>query len=109
MAARLGGSPVWFVQRQAGSFSTEPVTREAHPYPLSDEGEQETSHPSSSSEPRRSGGSTPPVYTDFVMVVSTHPLMCVDTLPGGVDTLQLKLKIVNSSGHMAAWGSRESA
>ncbi|MQL84981.1 hypothetical protein Taro_017489 [Colocasia esculenta] len=77
------------------------------------------------------------VYTDFVMVVSTHPLMvstldcvkcvdtapgsvdtslssqktssaqmgqCVDTLPGGVDTLRLKLKIVNSSGHVAAWG-----
>ncbi|MQL67929.1 hypothetical protein Taro_000205 [Colocasia esculenta] len=28
---------------------------------------------------------------------------CVDTLPGGVDTLRLKPKIVNSSGHMAAW------
>ncbi|MQL77094.1 hypothetical protein Taro_009503 [Colocasia esculenta] len=29
------------------SFPTEPVTREAHPYPLSGEGEQEASHPSS--------------------------------------------------------------
>ncbi|MQL74506.1 hypothetical protein Taro_006868 [Colocasia esculenta] len=34
---------------------------------------------------------------------------CVDTLPGGVDTLRLKLKNVNLSGHVAAWGSRESA
>ncbi|MQL72870.1 hypothetical protein Taro_005227 [Colocasia esculenta] len=33
VAARLGGSPVWFVR---GSFPTEPVTREAHPYPLLD-------------------------------------------------------------------------
>ncbi|MQL75786.1 hypothetical protein Taro_008161, partial [Colocasia esculenta] len=26
------------------------------------------------------------VYTDFVIVVSTHPLLCVDTVPGSVDT-----------------------
>ncbi|MQL86180.1 hypothetical protein Taro_018711 [Colocasia esculenta] len=31
VAARLRGSPVWFVR---GSFPTEPVTREAHPYPF---------------------------------------------------------------------------
>ncbi|MQL88579.1 hypothetical protein Taro_021140 [Colocasia esculenta] len=37
------------------------------------------------------------------------PTHCVDTLPGGVDTLRLKLKNVNLSGHVAAWGSRESA
>ncbi|MQL94064.1 hypothetical protein Taro_026715, partial [Colocasia esculenta] len=57
VAARLGGSPVCFVQE---SFPTEPVTREAHPYPLSGEGEQEISHPSSSSEPHRIRGSAPP-------------------------------------------------
>ncbi|MQM02893.1 hypothetical protein Taro_035664 [Colocasia esculenta] len=34
---------------------------------------------------------------------------CVDTLNGSVDTLRLKLKNVNLSGHVAAWGSRESA
>ncbi|MQM15550.1 hypothetical protein Taro_048498, partial [Colocasia esculenta] len=44
MAARLGSSPVWFVwvNRRCGepvlvtrgSFPTEPVTREAHPYPF---------------------------------------------------------------------------
>ncbi|MQL73289.1 hypothetical protein Taro_005629 [Colocasia esculenta] len=28
---------------------------------------------------------------------------CVDTLPGGVDTLRLKVKIVNFSGHVATW------
>ncbi|MQL97318.1 hypothetical protein Taro_030008 [Colocasia esculenta] len=28
---------------------------------------------------------------------------CVDTLPGGVDILQLKLKNVNFSGHVAVW------
>ncbi|MQL93345.1 hypothetical protein Taro_025986 [Colocasia esculenta] len=28
---------------------------------------------------------------------------CVDTLPGGVDTLRLKLKNVNFSRHVAAW------
>ncbi|MQM15377.1 hypothetical protein Taro_048322, partial [Colocasia esculenta] len=28
---------------------------------------------------------------------------CVDTLPGGVDTLRLKLKNVNFFGHVAAW------
>ncbi|MQM19915.1 hypothetical protein Taro_052928, partial [Colocasia esculenta] len=46
--------------RCEGSFPTEPVTREAHPPTLSGEGEQEISHPSSSSEPHRSGGSAPP-------------------------------------------------
>ncbi|MQL70416.1 hypothetical protein Taro_002739 [Colocasia esculenta] len=34
VAARLRGSPVWFIWRQAGSFPIEPVTREAHPYPF---------------------------------------------------------------------------
>ncbi|MQL91430.1 hypothetical protein Taro_024045 [Colocasia esculenta] len=53
MAARLRGSPVWFV-RFLGSFPTEPVTREAHPYLLPGEGDQEILHPSSS------GGSAPP-------------------------------------------------
>ncbi|MQM00732.1 hypothetical protein Taro_033480 [Colocasia esculenta] len=49
-----------------GSFPTEPVTREAHPYPLSGEGEQETSHPSSSFEPHRSSaGSAPPPAEHF--------------------------------------------
>ncbi|MQL76774.1 hypothetical protein Taro_009164 [Colocasia esculenta] len=65
-------------------------------------------------------------YPDFVMVVSTQSQavstlgsvdtslssqknsfaemgQCVDTLPGGVDTLRLKLKNVNFSGHVAAW------
>ncbi|MQL87441.1 hypothetical protein Taro_019991 [Colocasia esculenta] len=72
----------------------------------------------------------PKVYTDFVMVVSTHPLMCVDTasecvdtrpssqktnfaelgqcvdtLHGGVDTLRLKLKnAILSRGR--TWESR---
>ncbi|MQL71567.1 hypothetical protein Taro_003893 [Colocasia esculenta] len=32
---------------------------------------------------------------------------CVDTLPGGVDTLWLKLKNVNFSGHVAAWELRD--
>ncbi|MQM14548.1 hypothetical protein Taro_047484 [Colocasia esculenta] len=70
VAARLRGSPVWFVRvrsfptepvtREAhpyllpGSFPTEPVTREAHPYLLPGEGDQEISRPSSS------GGSAPP-------------------------------------------------
>ncbi|MQM05994.1 hypothetical protein Taro_038811 [Colocasia esculenta] len=51
VAARLRGSPVWFVR---GVFPTEPVTREAHPYLLPGEGDREISHPSSS------GGSAPP-------------------------------------------------
>ncbi|MQL99489.1 hypothetical protein Taro_032213 [Colocasia esculenta] len=33
----------------------------------------------------------------------------VDTLSGSVDTLRLKLKNVNFSEHVDAWGSRESA
>ncbi|MQL96040.1 hypothetical protein Taro_028706 [Colocasia esculenta] len=37
-----------------GSFPTEPVTREAHPYLLPGEGDREILHPSSS------GGSAPP-------------------------------------------------
>ncbi|MQM00464.1 hypothetical protein Taro_033204 [Colocasia esculenta] len=73
VAARLRGSPVWFVRVSnwcrepvdvarvwrfstvARSFPTEPVTREAHPYLLPGEGDQEISRPSSS------GGSAPPV------------------------------------------------
>ncbi|MQL74826.1 hypothetical protein Taro_007201 [Colocasia esculenta] len=44
-----------------GEFPTEPVTREAHPYPPTGEGEEDVSLPSSSSEPRRSGiGPAPP-------------------------------------------------
>ncbi|MQL73500.1 hypothetical protein Taro_005843, partial [Colocasia esculenta] len=60
----------FFMERQEGSFPTEPVTREAHPYPLSGEGEQETSHPSSSSESRRRGGSAPPTVA---FASSTRP------------------------------------
>ncbi|MQL93575.1 hypothetical protein Taro_026220 [Colocasia esculenta] len=43
----------WFA-RFLGSFPSEPVTREAHPYLLPGEGDPEISHPSSS------GGSAPP-------------------------------------------------
>ncbi|MQM20199.1 hypothetical protein Taro_053216 [Colocasia esculenta] len=44
-----------------GEFPTEPVTREAHPYPPTSEGEEDVSLPSSSLEPRRSGvGPAPP-------------------------------------------------
>ncbi|MQL71116.1 hypothetical protein Taro_003474 [Colocasia esculenta] len=53
VAARLRGGPVWFV-RFLGSFPSEPVTREAHPYLVTGEGVQEIVHPSSS------GGSAPP-------------------------------------------------
>ncbi|MQL88846.1 hypothetical protein Taro_021417 [Colocasia esculenta] len=48
------GSPRFCVS-QARSFSTEPMTREAHPYLLPGEGDPEISRPSSS------GGSAPPV------------------------------------------------
>ncbi|MQL96993.1 hypothetical protein Taro_029676 [Colocasia esculenta] len=47
------GSPRFCVS-QARSFPTEPVMREAHPYLLPAEGDQEISRPSSS------GGSVPP-------------------------------------------------
>ncbi|MQM03516.1 hypothetical protein Taro_036299 [Colocasia esculenta] len=65
VAARLRGGHVWFVRhfllcylcwfaRFLGSFPTEPVTREAHPYLLPGEGDPEISRSSSS------GGSAPP-------------------------------------------------
>ncbi|MQL96110.1 hypothetical protein Taro_028782 [Colocasia esculenta] len=61
VAARLRGSfPTEPMTREAhpyllpGSFPTEPVTREAYPYLLPGEGDQEISRPSSS------GGSAPP-------------------------------------------------
>ncbi|MQL97904.1 hypothetical protein Taro_030603 [Colocasia esculenta] len=45
--------------RFLGSFPTEPVTREAHPYLLPGEGDPEISRPSSS------GGSAPPAWFDI--------------------------------------------